>query len=201
MPCNSESEHYVIPYTILVDSNETQPFTFQGLTADSDHEYRPISVHTQWQSLGRYPNSLGDYAIKELIGRCHVERKSMEDCQGTVLGWESKKDRESNHAGRRQRFESELENLTKIESAAVVVECSLQELIRTVPSYGKRTSKQNAKSLYRSILSYIQDYGVPWLFCDSRRLAEITTFRWFDRFYRHHREELADGAETALDAI
>jgi hypothetical protein len=44
--------------------------------------------------------------------------------------------------------------------------------------------------IYRSLLAWQQDYRVQWAFCESRRMAEITTFRWLYRWWEKH---LKDG--------
>ncbi len=167
------------PFVLLVDSAEQQPFTFQGLKTDASEGGKPLIVPTEWKALGRHPDSLGDYSIQGGIGRCHVERKSMADAQSTILGWD----------GRRERFERELQNLSEIECGCVVVECEFSELIVNAPQYGKRTKQQNAKALSRSIIAYMQDYSVPWMFNESRRMAEVQTFRWFERWWKKQREK------------
>lgn len=177
------AEPYHVPFTILVDSAESQPFTFQNITGDADKDYRPLAIQTEWCSLGRFPHSLGDYSIAGYIGRCHVERKSMEDCQGTVLGWETREQYAKGTPGRRARFKQELENLAKIEAGLVVVEASLADCMRMMPSYGKKSAELNAKIFFRSVQAFMQDYRVQWQFCDGRRMAEIACFRWLERFW------------------
>jgi len=175
------------PFTILIDSAEQNPFTFLHFHADADRKNRPLIVPTDWRPLGRHPESLGDYSIEGFIGRCHVERKSMEDAHGTILGWD----------GRRERFERELENLSRLDAALVVVECSLETLCRQAPTH-KQTAQQNSKTLHRSIIAFQQDYSVRWLFCDTRRLAEQTTFRFFERYWhRQHEAEKQTAKELA----
>jgi hypothetical protein len=176
------------PFLILIDSAEQQPFSFTNLRADAAKDHATFDVRTKWLSLGRHPTSLGDYSLEGGRGRCHVERKSMDDAHGTFLGWAG---------GRRERFESELANLSQIECGLVVVECSLAELINRAPQWGTKTAAENAKSLHRSILAWQQDYRVPWAFCDSRRLAEITTFRWLERWWRKQREAERAAAKKA----
>jgi hypothetical protein len=165
------------PFTVVIDSAEQSPFTFQGLQTDADQGSRPLIVETKWQALGRHPDSLGDYSLDGYIGRCHVERKSMDDAHGTILGW----------GVRRDRFERELQNLSGLDAAMIVVECSLATLLANAPAF-KRTAAQNQKALHRSIIAFQQDYRVPWVFCDSRRLAEQTTFRFLERYWRKQRE-------------
>ena len=173
-----EDASLISPFTILVDTAETQPFTFQGIRADSSDESRPWIVKTELRSLGRHPDSLGDYSIDGYIGRCHVERKSLPDCQSTILGF----------GGRRERFEQELLNLSNIERAAVVVEASYLDVIQRAPETSHKSRDQNAKTLMRSILAYQSDYRVPWIFAGDRRMAELATFRFFERFWKRQQK-------------
>lgn len=164
----------VAPFTVLIDSQEQQPFTFRGITQDAAKAHRPLIVPIEWRYLGA---SMGDYSLIGYEGRAHIERKSPQDAAGTILGWGEHRD----------RFERELANLAAMECSAVVVECSLGSLVEFVrhsPPRGKKTPDENAKILYRQVLAWQQDYRVPWIFCDSRRLAEITTFRTLERFWR-----------------
>ena len=182
----------ICPFTVLIDSAEQQPFTFQGFRADSELKGRPLIVPVERRALGRHPDSLGDYSLSGGEGRCHVERKSMADAHSTILGFGD---------GHRARFEKELENLSKIEAGLVVVECSLSELLANAPQYGKRTRQQNAKALHRSVIAFVQDYRTPWQFCDGRRLAEQTCFRWLERWHGKQAEAVkATARELAKEA-
>jgi len=168
------------PFKILIDTAENHFFSFENIKADADKHNRTITIETEFRCLQRHPDSLGDYAPDCGVGRCHVERKSMEDCQGTILGFD----------GRRQRFESELANLAAIEAGVVIVECSRSSLMANAPDRGKKTKQQNAKTLFRSILAYQQDYkGCQWIFCDGRRLAELAAFRWMWRWFHNMQAE------------
>jgi DNA excision repair protein ERCC-4 len=172
----SESDMAVTcPFTIVIDSQEKHPFTFTDLSADSDREHRPLIVPTIWRSLG---TAMGDYSIDGYEDRCAIERKSLEDAHGTFLGW----------GERRARFEREIANLSQMECAAVVVESSFLEMVQRAPSRGKKSAQENAKILLRQVLAWQQDYRVPWVFCDGRRLAEIATFRILERFWRKNHE-------------
>lgn len=171
----------IAPFTILIDTAEQEPFTFDGLRADADQNNRPWIVPTERQCLGRHPDSLGDYSITTGLGRCHIERKSMHDAHGTILGFKD---------GRRERFEQELSNLSQLQASCVIVECSLADLIRNAPAWGTRTALQNAKVLQRSIISFQQEFRVPWLFADSRKMAQSLAFRWFYRFHEKQLEEV-----------
>lgn len=162
------------PFKIYIDSAEQHPFDFQGLRADADQENEIYSVRREVRCLGRHPDSLGDYCLEGGIGKCHVERKSMADLQSTLLGFED---------GHRERFKSELKNLSAIEAPLLVVECHKEDFIRSAPEYGKKTAQQNAKILYRSIISIEQDFRVQLEWSGSRSMAQQDTFRWFYRYW------------------
>lgn len=195
----------MIPFTIIIDAQEKQPFTFAGIVADktkwpSDVRYLDkqqlieasdvtYNVPTVVRSLG---DTHGDYSIEGYEGSVHVERKSCVDAQGTILGW---------FEDRRGRFVRELEFLAGVEAAAVVVECSFDELLSTVGTRGKKTAEENRMILYRQTLAWQQDYRVPWIFCGSRRMAEITTFRILERFYRHAKKRAKAAAKRDQDVL
>lgn len=177
----------VAPFTVLIDTAEQQPVTFQGLRTDADNGNRPLIVPIEYRSLGRFPLSLGDYSLDSPLGgygRCHIERKSMSDAQATILGFT----RKGEEAGRRERFEHELQALSDMEAGLVVVECSFTQLIANAPQYGTKTAAQNAKTLYRSVLAYLADYRVQWIWCDDRRMAEKTIWNWLRRWFEKQME-------------
>lgn len=145
-------------FTILIDTQEKQPFTFQGFQ-DAD---KPIIIPTVFRSLGA---SHGDYSVSGMEGDAHIERKSMEDAHGTFLS----------HGERRERWEQTLMFLAGIGCSAIVVECSLGRLLDCVEPRGTRSKATLRKTLHRQILAWEQDYRVPFVFCDTRRLAEATT--------------------------
>lgn len=174
------------PFVIFVDSAETHPFTFQGLKADAAIHGdkvagRPLVVPVESRSLGRHPESLGDYTLDGFIGRCHIERKSLADAHSTILGFAD---------DHRARFESELANLNEIETSRVVVESSWETFLLQAPVYGRRSQKQNAKTLHRSVISWQEKFPkVQWHFAGNRRLAEVYTFTVLATFYRHRLDE------------
>ena len=177
------------PFTIIADTREQLPFSFQGIRPDAseipsdlkrmiksgeiDKGDVTLSVPIRRKSLG---NSMGDYSIEGHQGLCNVERKSMEDAQSTILGWN----------GGRDRFEVELTNLAAIDTAAVVVECSFGQLLATAQQRGKKTAAENRKILHRQVMSWQQTYRIPWFFCDTRALAEVTTYRIFSRYWKNY---------------
>lgn len=184
-------------WRVVIDTAEQHAFSFTDIKADAAQQYRPIQVETVRRCLGRHPNSLGDYSLESVNGWqttpawCYVERKSLEDCQSTLLGFAD---------GHRARFESELSNLAGViqagGAALVVVECDLSSLLTAAPAGTTRSSQVNARALHRSVVSLWREYGVPWAFCGSRRMAELTTFRFLESFWRHRRKGVEDGDRT-----
>jgi hypothetical protein len=173
------------PFTILIDTAEDRPFTFLGIHADANQKRRVFSVPTKRANLGRHPHSLGDYTIDGAWGEVAIERKSMEDAWGTLLGWPTGWERDRDLPGRRKRFEHELWNLNNVRFSLVVVEASLGACCANMPSWGKKPEEENAKIFFRTVISYQQRFPrVQWAFCDSTRLAEIFAFRWLYRFWR-----------------
>jgi hypothetical protein len=172
------------PFTVLIDTAEGQPWTFHGLTCDADKENLPLYVPTRFQSLGRHPCSLGDYSIAGLTDEVAIERKSMEDIWGTVLGWQSDYQAGRNISGRRARFECELANLAKINAACVVVEASWEDCIGLMPEWGVKPAATNRKIFLRSIISFQQRFKLAWNFMPGRRAAEIFAFRFLERYWK-----------------
>lgn len=172
------------PFTILIDTAESNPYQFFGIRSDADKKNRVFEVTTRFENLGRHPNSFGDYSIEGGFGFVSVERKSMEDAWGTLLGWPTGYEKDRELPGRRKRFESELGNLNNLVSL-VVVEATMGQCLSQMPSWGVKSEATNAKIFYRTVISYQQRFPcVQWAFCDTRRLAEVTCFRWLYRFWK-----------------
>ena len=183
-------EPFTNPFTVCIDTAEGQPWKFTNLKCDASRDHRPIVVPWKYQSLGRHPNSYGDYSIEGFEEKVAIERKSPEDFGSTVLGWSKKekcrtckgsgevKDMEGKQTacevccgkgartatGRRDRFEKELENLANI-TAIIIVEADFSRCLRTIPDTPKTSAASNRKTFNRSIIAFMQDYKVPWLFC------------------------------------
>jgi hypothetical protein len=171
------------PFTILIDSAEQQPFTFTGLRGDSAKKYAPLIVRTEVTSLGRYPNSLGDYTIAGYEGRIHIERKSLSDAVSTFLGF-------GDGGQQRTRFTSELANLAAIECGAVVVEANFCQVWQAAPRTPNRTVEQNQASIRWQVRAWQQQFPrVQWLWCDGRREAEEEVWWWFSRWWERERKE------------
>lgn len=150
-----------VPFQIVVDGREVMNYTFGGIRGDSRDSYRPLAVTWRWGHL-----RTGDYSVLGFESRCAVERKSLVDLYGTI-------------ASGRVRFRREHERLAEMEFAAVVIEASLGRVIQCPPP----RTRLLPKVVYRTALHWMCEYRVPWIFCDDRRMGEITTFRLLARWW------------------
>lgn len=148
-------------FTILIDSREIDPFTFEGLEANADQGRCPLIVKTKKAGL-----AVGDYSILE-NQQIIIERKSKEDLFQSVT--------------KRDNFEDRLERMDAYYAfAAVVIESEESDIRENPPPFTEMTSK----SVLRSIMAWRQRYvNVHWIFCADRVVAEATTFRMLERFY------------------
>lgn len=166
------------PFCVIVDSQEKQPFTFQHFHADAAHHHRRLSVRWRWESLG--PGG-GDYSIEGFRGVIAIERKSLEDAQSTFCSY----------AERRRRWEEELANLSTYQFAVVVIEATLETVLREMPQWGVKSAAENRNTLFHSVQAWQQRFpSVQWCWCDSRELAERWTFRHLERFWNWKQREL-----------
>jgi len=151
------------PFTVLIDTREQRPYTFEGLTANADQGYAPIVVPTVRGTL-----QTGDYSIRGLGELVVVERKSKEDLYSSI-------------GQRRENFEQRMRRLCLDHSvAAVVVEAQLDELLMAPPPH----SHLHPKALNRTILSWMVRWPrVHWILCPGRAVAEAVTYRFLERFW------------------
>lgn len=178
-------------FSILIDTAERDGWTFNGIHADANKGNRVFYPRTIRRCLGRAPHSYGDYSIFGGFGSVAIERKSKEDAWGTLLGWQTGWEADRELPGRRDRFEKELDNLNRIECAVVVVEATLGQCIRDMPSPGKKSEAENGKIFFRTVISYQQRFpNVQWAFCDNKEWAEVYAFRYLHRYFKKHKEEI-----------
>ena len=88
------------PATIVIDTREQEPYSFDSRLAEAVRRALPA----------------GDYSVEGLEERVAVERKSLDDFVSTVI-----------HA--RQRFREELRKLAGYRAACVVVEASVADVL------------------------------------------------------------------------
>ena len=142
---------------VIVDTREQAPFTFNG------PRYSGVAVEVGTLALG-------DYSLAGLEDRVAVERKSLPDLVA-CLGRE------------RDRFERELARAAALDSFAVVVEASWQDL-----ATGNYRSQMNAHAACQSVLAFTSRYGTPFLFAGSRIAAEYAAWCLLRQYIEHARK-------------
>ena len=182
-----------MPFTVLIDTAEKTPYSFADIRARSfvDKSMRLYEPQTRRQFLGV---GYGDYSLDGFVGRCGIERKSMVDFQGTLLGWRHEVDASGRDGvwqvdvDRRARFKRELKTLAGFECKAVIVEASLGDCLEHSPEWGKRDAATNRKYLASTYLSWIEEFpAVPWVFAADRRMAEVLTLRILEKYWARRR--------------
>jgi ERCC4-type nuclease len=96
----------------------------------------------------------GDYSLAGHEDQIALERKSLDDLVQSL-----------SHG--RDRFEREVERLSALSFAAVLVEASAEDIARH-----RYQSMMNPASVMQSMFAWTVRYKVPFLLCGSRRAAE-----------------------------
>lgn len=161
-PTGKAREPILLPFTISIDTREQLPYRFEGFTADSKDRGKPLIVKAIAKTL-----RTGDYSIDGMENRFTIERKSIEDAYQTIV-----------HG--RERFLRELERMSKMEFAAVVIEAEESTLLR----YVDQDTGGSVKSVYRCLRYWPIDYGVHFVFSGGRAMAERNVLRMCQRFWR-----------------
>ena len=153
------------PFEISIDLREKLAFDFSAIRGDQKERNKRINVRIRREHL-----ITGDYSIFGWHNRVAIERKSHPDIYQTL-------------GQHRDRFEKEMNRLNELEFAAVVLECSWDELL-TPPKY----SELNPKTVYRTILAWMVRYPkVHWVTSvagNGRIFAEKATYRLLERFWK-----------------
>lgn len=140
-------------FTIVIDSREQTPFTFQNIKPDL-----PSTIIKGLKT--------GDYSIVGFENYICVERKSMADLFGSV-------------GKGRARFEREMQRMSEFEYAALVVESDIQTWFMNPPG----RSTMNPKSVFRTVVAWSQRYDVCVWPMWNRQAAEKITYLILKRFY------------------
>lgn len=174
-------------FTILIDSQEKQPWTFQGFKDKGT----PLICPIKFQSLGP---SHGDYSVAGHEDTIHIERKSIEDALGTFLS----------HGERRERWGRTLDYLASIPHGHVVVEGTIFQCFAAVNPRGSRSKSALCNELIGSIQSW-SDLRIPFWFIDSRRLAEGWARRLMRRAWMHEsglrKKQITTDIDAVIDAL
>lgn len=144
-------EQFCEENTILVDTREQTPFFVTAVHVGQ----KVLRLHTERATL-----KTGDYSLKNLCDIIAVERKSRTDF------WQS-------ITRERERFEREVERLSKFKYKCVVVEGDLDSCI-SAPLYGRKISPLAVSA---TVASWNVKYNVPFYFLRGRQEAEIFTLQ------------------------
>jgi ERCC4-type nuclease len=168
-----EEEFVEVPYTVIVDTREQAPFTFlnmpaykQDLPSDKKDRKGILLVDVKKVAL-----KTGDYSIEGMEDEVAVERKSLEDLFNCV-------------GNDRTRFEKQLERLSQLKRACIMVEGDWNAVIG-----GVKHSELTGKHILSSVIAWQQDYfpTIHWWFPSTKLTAERFTFRILDRYWKKNK--------------
>ncbi len=135
--------------TIVIDTREQAPYSFEPARAGSVRTALPA----------------GDYSLAGLESVVAIERKSLDDLAATVI-----------HG--RDRFHRELKRLARYESACVVVEGSMVDVLARRYAGGA-----HPHAVLGAVVSIVVDYGIPVYFCSNRPIARAFVQDYLVRFH------------------
>jgi len=119
----------------------------------------------------------GDYSVKGMETRAAIERKTKSDLFSSI-------------GNGRARFEREMERLSQLEYAALVIEASLQDLF-TAPPYSAMTPT----AVINTLLAWSIRYGIYVWFAGNREAGEKITMRILEKCWKEYQIEEADEKE------
>ncbi len=134
---------------ILTDSREQLPYSFDRW---------PVQVETAGLQVG-------DYSLKFWEDKISIERKSLDDLIGCLMG------------KNRERFEKELSRGRSYELFCIVVESDLSDISR-----GHYQSNMKPTAALQTIAAFFIRYQVPFLFCGNRAGAEYITYSLLSKY-------------------
>jgi len=172
-----EVEVFTSPFTVIIDTREQNPFTFDAVRLDKAQQRNGQTSDTVQVLTTRATLQTGDYSIQGLEDKIAIERKSAADlCQTITHG--------------RDRFVRELERMQLMDFGMVVVETELSQLLTTPPD----RSKIQPKTITRSVIAWQQRYKrIHWMFLPGRRAASNWTYRVLERYWKDQEQEAKEG--------
>ena len=118
--------------------------------------------------------STGDYSICGLEDCVAIERKELNDLIGCLTKG-------------RDRFERELFRAKALDYFALIIECSLSDLIN-----GNYRSNMNPKSAIQSLLAFSVRYRLPIFFCGNRQYGQKVTESLLTKYAREIEKKVED---------
>jgi DNA excision repair protein ERCC-4 len=137
---------------ILVDTREQLPFTFDAFPG--------ATIETATLPVG-------DYSLPGFLDKVSIERKSLDDLIGCLMG------------SNRDRFERELARGRHYELFVVVMEASLDDL-----AHGRYQSQMKAHSAAQSLFAFQVRYRLSIVWAGNRHRAEYVTYSLLEKYLR-----------------
>lgn len=160
-PLEPIGKNEICPFTVCVDTREQAAFHFLNCDPWPLIALNHIGLET------------GDYSILGFESRITIERKSISDLLGSITA-------------ERDRFEREFERLNQFESASVVVEGELSDVLR----HAKENTELKLQSITGTFDAWRIRYPrVHWIFCIGRRHAELQTLGLLTHFWKEKQKE------------
>jgi ERCC4-type nuclease len=146
---------------ILIDTREQLPVLFDKV---GDPDFPNLQYEFATLKTGDY--SIEGMSTPDDSHSICIERKSLPDLfQSFGRG--------------RERFECEIQRMSKFDHAELVIEADFQTIFQDPPPL----SQMLPKTVYRSILAFSQRYGFkPWP-CPNRSFTEKHIFLTLNRFW------------------
>lgn len=174
------SEPLPCPFTILIDTREQAPWSFRGLTANADKDYRPLVVDTRTATL-----PTGDYSIAGYENYITIERKSLSDAFSTFTH-------------ERERWERELDRMRKIPSCHVIIEGDFDEIAQgPIKNGGANVGKAVMRSIFAWTIRFPHVHFWP---CPSRDFAESAAFRLLEKFWEEDQWQLKQLSKLSIES-
>lgn len=140
---------------------------------EDTREQTPLTDWPEWAAVETGTLHTGDYSVKGWEGCFAIERKSLQDFAGTMIGGY-----EANSEKPKKRFNRELERMRHFDLAAVVVTATAAEVLE----FRHHCGMDAHGALWGFALSVFATYGVPVFFLDDERTAA----RWIADLARHY---------------
>jgi ERCC4-type nuclease len=134
---------------IILDTREQAPYSFDKYDVE----------------VTRLGLDCGDYSLIGFEDRIAVERKSLDDLVGCLMG------------EGRKRFERELAKAKSYESFTVVVEATMEDL-----AHGRYRSQMNGHAACQSIAAFMVRHRVNFIFAGNRAGGEYITYSIMAKF-------------------
>jgi len=153
----------ICPFRIIVDSNETYPYSFEEIDNPTGRGKLIVPLITK-----RLREDEGDYQV-DGMPEITVERKSLEDLYRTLAG--------------RDDFKKQVKTMnTFFRVSFVVIEATYFEVVAPGKFDKDWQSKLSPRSVWHTINSWRVRYPrVHWVAAGNRRMGELVTF---DLLYR-----------------